>query len=226
MGFPNKGVQALVRNLESYKKRKVPLFINVGKNRWTENEKAHKDYMSCIQKTHQYADAFVINLSSPNTKGLRDLLSKEFFENFLFHVTQVVDSECKGKPLLLKLSPDMAADDLKMVLDVSAPSVDGWILTNTTKNRYEGHPFAENEGGVSGSPLTELSRSLLSTTVEHLGSQKSEKLIISAGGIMGPDEIKIRLQMGANLVQFYSSLVFHGPAFFKNSLKALRTLKP
>lgn len=225
MGFPNKGVQELLKNLDNFKDRQVPLFINVGKNRQTPNEKAHEDYISCIQQTHSYGDVFVINLSSPNTKGLRDLLTEAYLKSFLSSVVDAAKQICPEKPLLLKLSPDMEEESLFMTLDHSSPFVDGWILTNTTKQRSSDCRFPAAEGGVSGGPLTDISRDVLRKSIQHLGDKRDGKLVISAGGILSEGEIQSRLDCGADLVQFYAALVFQGPFFFSQTLRNLRNTK-
>ena len=121
----------------------------------------------------------------------------------------------KAVAILLKLSPDMSEDELKKILDVSMEAgIDGWILTNTTIAR-EGSSKFPKIGGVSGLPLQEKSKKLLKTTIEHLGNDRQGRLIASVGGVMTPKDVFERLEMGANLVQVYSTLIFEGPFFFK-----------
>ncbi len=223
MGFPNGGAKALAAQLKKLKKESTPLFINVGKNRWTENDQAHLDYISCIKTLSPFADAFVINVSSPNTKGLRDLLAEKELEKFLIQIREGASLALKSKPLLLKLSPDMGEEALRAALAVSSPWVQGWILTNTTRERWPGCPFPENEGGVSGEPLRSLSQKAL--TIAALYKIKDpEKLIVSVGGISSGSEVMARLHAGADLVQFYSALVFTGPSFFRKTIKELKAL--
>lgn len=221
MGFPNVGLDVLENHLRQFKsKKKVPLLINVGKNRATSNELAHRDYVAGILQLQDYGDAFVVNVSSPNTQGLRDLLTPAYLKNFLENIRQGLSSLNKPKPLLLKLSPDMEEEALHQALEVSLPLVEGWVLTNTTRQRAQGLQFPMNEGGVSGRPLCALSRKALQ--VAALYKQKdANKLIISVGGIDSADEVLWRLKAGADLVQIYSALIFHGPGFFKKTLRAL-----
>jgi dihydroorotate dehydrogenase len=223
MGFPNPGLDAIEQTLHTLKSQiEVPLFVNIGKNRKTPNEKANEDYLLCVNRLNRYADAFVVNISSPNTKDLRDLLAPETFKNFLEPILKTRSTFQKKTPLLLKLSPDMSDGDLHSCLETSlALGIDGWILTNTTLDRTDTSSFPE-DGGVSGSPLTEKSRMFLKKTMGFLGPKKGDKLVISVGGIMTADEIKVRLDLGADLVQLYSALVYHGPLFLKNSLKSLK----
>lgn len=220
MGFPNVGADALVARLQKVQKNKTPLFINIGKNRWTKNNRAFFDYAVCIAKLNGYADAFVVNLSSPNTTGLRDLLRESELKIFLESLRHEVSGSLR-QPMLLKLSPDMDVNTLEMALEVSSPFVDGWTLTNTTKQRYEGSSFPANEGGVSGRPLTSLSRKALEIAAP-IKKKHPEKLLISVGGIESAEEIVRRLELGADLVQFYTALVFKGPFFVRNTIKELK----
>jgi dihydroorotate dehydrogenase len=221
MGFPNPGLKVLAKQLQSFDRQGTPLFINIGKNRWTDNAQAFQDYALCIKELHTLADVFVVNVSSPNTKGLRDLLSEKELKSFLENIKKQVEPVCPDKPLILKLSPDMDEQTLQMALTHSAEFVDGWILTNTTKSRYEGHPFSADTGGVSGVPLQELSRKALAVA-RAFKEKFPEKLLISVGGVNSSQEVKRRLDGGADLVQMYSALVFQGPLFFRRTLKQLR----
>lgn len=220
MGFPNPGLNSVIKQLQKTTLQ-VPLFVNIGKNRWTENNKAHLDYSRCIEELHPFADVFVVNLSSPNTKGLRDLLKKENLQNFLQDTVETLEKLKLSQPVLLKLSPDMTEKDLTVALTHSAPLVDGWILTNTTKERFEGCPFPAHEGGLSGEPLKELSLKALRTAVPFKQSFP-DKLLVSVGGVMTADDARIRLDLGADLVQCYSALVFEGPGFFHKALSELQ----
>lgn len=213
MGFPSKGLEhSFLKIKELPQDRPTPIFANVGKNATTPLEEAHKDYVKCIRRLKDHVDGFVVNISSPNTKGLRELLKKERLSGFL---SPILDS-LKGStcPLLLKLSPDMEDEDLTQALDTSNDlGVDGWILTNTSVRIRDGLKFP-NEGGVSGAPLTQRSRQCLELAVNHLGERKKGKLLVSSGGVMNFGEIQRRLEIGADLVQVYSTLVFEGPSFF------------
>lgn len=218
LGFPSQGCDIVKKRLLSLKQPHfTPVFVNIGKNRDTPMERACDDYVKLVRTLGNTADAFVINISSPNTPQLRSLLSPDKLQDFLSVIIEENKDASVGKltPILLKLSPDMTEDELKKILDVSLESgIDGWILTNTTTNR-EGASKFPKMGGVSGRPLGEKSKLLLKTTVEHLGNDRGDKLIASVGGVMTSLDVFERLQMGANLVQVYSTLVFEGPFFFK-----------
>jgi len=225
MGFPNSGMSALAKVLQAKKsKLPLPLFVNVGKNRWTDNKSAFKDYSHCVQGLAAFADAFVINLSSPNTEGLRDLLSESELLAFLSSLRNECHGKDEKKPFLLKLSPDMDEQTLLMVFEISKPFVEGWILTNTTKSRADGLKFPKESGGVSGQPLKELSIQSLRLAAP-IKKRNPEKLLVSVGGVATAQDVCERLELGADLVQVYSSLVFGGPFYFKRIIKDLQLLE-
>lgn len=210
MGFPSEGMDEVFHNLQAYDMpRPTPVFVNIGKNRDTSNEDAVNDYLSVIRKLKPLADVFVVNISSPNTKGLRDLQNKNALRDLLIPILQEAN-----RPVLLKLSPDLDEDQLQEALEVSIETgVDGFVLTNTTLARPDGIPFPP-EGGLSGAPLKKASTETLRKTLQILGDRRAGKLIVSAGGIMTPEDVFERLQMGADLVEIYSALIFEGPGFF------------
>jgi dihydroorotate dehydrogenase len=216
LGFPNDGAAAVLARVKKLKRPyPTPLFLNIGKNRDTKLGDAHKDYVELVHTFGGYVDAFVVNISSPNTQGLRELLKPENLKTFLQPI--VIANATIKTPLLLKLSPDLADEELKLCLDISAElGFSGWILTNTTLarpgNLARRYPA---DGGVSGGPLTTRSSQLLQMAVEHLGERRKDKLIISAGGVMSAEDVFTRLRLGAQLVQIYTTLVFNGPKFFR-----------
>ncbi|MGE5085052.1 MAG: quinone-dependent dihydroorotate dehydrogenase [Bacillota bacterium] len=214
MGFPSHGADEVFFNLQEYAPNfRTPVFVNIGKNRSTPNAQAVNDYLSLVDKFRPFADAFVVNISSPNTQGLRELQKKENLRNLLGPILERV-SHFEPTPVLVKLSPDMGDEGLaEAVQNCQEVGVDGFVLTNTTLSRPKNCHFP-NEGGLSGAPLKELSQRALQIAVQTLGKNRDGMLIVSAGGIMSPDDVFERLQMGADLVQIYSALVFHGPGFF------------
>ena len=219
MGFPNKGLEKAKSKLQALPRPfAVPLFANIGKNRNTPNESSAEDYKKCIIELEGLVDAFVVNISSPNTKNLRDLLEPETLKPFLM---DVLSARTKNTPTLLKLSPDLEEDVLKNILSVSVEAnIDGWIFTNTTLNRPPGIPFPP-EGGLSGQPLAESAKNILKKSLEFLGDSRQGRLVISTGGIMSGQDAKERLELGADLVQVYSALIFKGPFFYKKALQDL-----
>lgn len=223
MGFPNQGLEAIKKRLEKINKPHfTPIFVNIGKNRDTPSQEAHKDYIKCIHSLHGLADAFVINTSSPNTKNLRDLFEPNYFRFFLESIISENKKLNQPTPLLLKLSPDSKSDELKKIIDTSCASgVDGFITSNTTTQRL--HSTFPKEGGVSGASLKQKSIEQLKEVVSFLGPRKEQKLIVSCGGILTPKDISERLSLGADLIQVYSALIFDSPFFFKNSTHALKS---
>lgn len=216
MGFPSAGAVDVFYNLKNFKtEHSLPVFVNIGKNRATPNEMASSDYVQLIHQFHEYADAFIVNISSPNTKGLRDLAQPEALKKFLSPVVGAQNEIAKPKPLLLKLSPDLENDDLRKILDTCLElNIDGFVLTNTTLDRKTLKKFPA-EGGVSGKPVAERSKQVLRSTIEHLGSEKAKKLVISVGGVMTAEDVFERISIGADLVEVYTALVFSGLTFFR-----------
>ncbi len=214
MGFPNHGADEIYFNLLNEKKNiRVPLFINIGKNRSRPNEEAEIDYLYLTDRFLPVADAFVVNVSSPNTSGLRALQGEEFLKK----LTSTVVTKAGNKPVLVKLSPDMSNEDFENSLEICAVNgISGFILTNTTLYRPPGSKFPA-EGGLSGKDLAELSKKHLKKAISFLAGHRDEFLLVSVGGVLSPSDVQERLEMGADLVQTYSGLVFHGPQFFRDT---------
>ena len=216
LGFPGEGVEIVQKRLRKWESfRPTPIFANIGKNRDTKNEEASKDYLDCISLLYPYVDGFVINVSSPNTKDLRELSSPQNLQILLQSIHKKLSSFKKRKPFFIKWSPDMDENDFLRSLDIALEcGVEGHIICNTSTYREPGSLFP-NYGGVSGAPLAKTSKKRLSLTQKHLGMSRKNQLIISVGGVLTPEDVMERLALGANLVQTYSALVFHGPFFFK-----------
>lgn len=216
MGFPSNGVEDVFFNLKNFKEHsKLPVFANVGKNRWTPNDTAADDYVTVIDRLKNVSDAFVINISSPNTSGLRDLLKPENLSKFLKPMVHYRDEQKLEKCFFLKLSPDLENSDLINAVKVAADNgFNGFVLTNTTLSRQSGQPYP-NEGGMSGAPLKELSLKALDSVASACRSFSDKKLIVSVGGVMTEADVFERIDRGADLVQVYSALIFEGPSFFK-----------
>lgn len=217
MGFPSHGSEEVAANLRKhFEHRHTPILVNIGKNRNTRNEDATSDYLSLIQSFNHLTDIFVVNISSPNTQGLRELQKPEALKNLL---GPLIDSKLRTKPILVKLSPDMGDTGLtECVRNSSELGIDGFVITNTSLSRITGIPYPA-EGGMSGAPLKELSKKALQVTIDALGPQRKDKLIINVGGVVTPDDVFERLRLGADLVQTYSGLVYHGPHFFKDTAR-------
>lgn len=224
LGFPSKGVERASANLKKlYQPRFTPILANIGKNATTPLESAHVDTIQCMRKLRGLADIFVINLSSPNTPKLRDLLKPENLSAFLKPVIEdnrQYKHEAPATPLLLKVSPDLSEDELADIIDTSLNcGIDGWVLTNTSTGLRNGLSFPK-EGGVSGKPLAESAKRFLAQTVAHLSDRRQDRLLVSVGGILTPEDVFERLDMGADLAQVYAALVFYGPQFFRDTADA------
>ncbi len=206
MGFNNKGLDVVLKNLEKANIQK-PLGASIGKNKITPNEEAINDYEILLKSLKNHCDYFAINISSPNTKGLRDLQNEEFLKNILY-----VGKKLTNKPIFVKLSPDMDIQDaLNLCQIVYENSGDGIIATNTTTD-YSLLEDAKDFGGLSGEVLKEKSREFF----KEISKEFYGKLtLISVGGISTGEEAYKRIKYGASLVQVYSSLVFNGASIVK-----------
>ena len=238
MGFPSRG-SAYVRkrltitpriNLLEYALRRAPrtsdvvLGINLGKNKDTPNEQAVLDYLTLVQDFASFADYLTINVSSPNTIGLRQLQGREALEKLLtqLHAQRKLEEARLDKrlPLLVKLAPDLTDAELDDALDVILHTgMDGVIATNTTLAR-DGlrSRLAGETGGLSGRPLSVRSEAMLAKVVKRVDGRVP---VVSVGGIMSPEDAKRRLDMGAALVQLYTGLIYRGPGLVKKIVRAL-----
>jgi dihydroorotate dehydrogenase len=217
MGFNNEGVAAAVERL---RKRKSPVLVggNIGKNKVTPNENAMDDYAYCFEALYPYVDYFVINVSSPNTPGLRELQEKEPLQKLLSHVITLSKQKEKYKPVLLKIAPDLSPSQLDdIVYILKQTKTDGVIATNTTIDRSDlVTPTAEvtaiGNGGLSGKPLTLRSTQVIAYLRNMLGKDFP---IIGVGGIMTPADAVEKLKAGADLVQIYTGFIYEGPSVVK-----------
>jgi len=200
------------------------LGVNLGRNKDTPNEEAVYDYVALVDTFAQYADYLTINISSPNTVGLRELQGRAALENLLSHLHQqrVVSQAAHRKqlPILVKLAPDLSALELEQAIEtILRTKMDGIIVTNTTLARDGLRSTLRGQaGGLSGSPLRAKSEAVLRQTVKSVNGQIP---VVSVGGIMTPADAKRRLEMGAALVQVYSGLIYHGPGLVKQILNGL-----
>ena len=252
MGFPSAGSAKVVKNIDKLgrcnyakagptrvinlrgfiapgKRKKTKstmiLGVNIGKNKNTPNEEAVLDYLSLLELFAPCADYLTINISSPNTVGLRDLQGREALEMLLTQLDKQRKFEQKNLrkklPLLVKLAPDLSDKELDDALDVILDTgMDGVVATNTTIARDPELASAKRaeSGGLSGSPLTSVSDTMLEKIVKKVDGKIP---IISAGGIMSPENAKRRLEMGATLIQIYTGLIYEGPGLVKRIVKAL-----
>ncbi|MGY4384814.1 dihydroorotate dehydrogenase [Pedobacter sp. UYP24] len=222
MGFNNKGVDTLAERLRLLKSKNTEIVIggNIGKNKITPNEEAVSDYIKCFDRLHEVVDYFVVNVSSPNTPGLRALQEKEPLMDLLHTLEQRNQKNPVKRPILLKIAPDLTNEQLDDIVEIILETgIAGVIATNTTIDREGLHSeFKKEAGGLSGKPLT-----ARSTEVIRYLSQKSNKAfpIIGVGGIHSPQDAKDKIAAGASLVQIYTGFIYEGPALIKQICKAL-----
>lgn len=225
MGFNNKGVDYLVEQVKNSNYTGT-LGINIGKNKQTEEKNALDDYVKCMTKVYQYADYITVNISSPNTPGLRALQYGEALENLLsgLKATQQELSDRHGKyvPVVVKIAPDLSDEEIVSIAQsLMNAEIDGVIATNTTLDRsmVAGLQYADQAGGLSGSVLNQQS---LHVTKILAGRLDGALPIISVGGIDSLESAQQRLDAGASLVQIYSSLIYQGPSLIKQIVEGLK----
>jgi dihydroorotate dehydrogenase len=224
MGFNNEGVLTAVERL---KKRESSVIVggNIGKNKSTPNETALEDYAYCFEALYEYVDYFVVNVSSPNTPGLRELQEKEPLRRLLSYVKELSMAKPKQKPVLLKIAPDLTKEQLDDVMEIlKATHTDGVIATNTTISR-EGLTTektvldAIGNGGLSGKPLATRSTEVIRYLRSNLGPHYP---IIGVGGILTPNDAVEKIRAGADLIQLYTGFIYEGPGVVKRINKAIQ----
>nr|WP_234462392.1 quinone-dependent dihydroorotate dehydrogenase [Adhaeribacter terrigena] len=217
MGFNNQGAETAAHRLK-YRKSNIIIGGNIGKNKDTPNEHALRDYEKCFDALYDVVDYFVVNVSSPNTPGLRELQDKEPLMELLAAVQRKNNAKAKPKPLLLKIAPDLTDSQLDDIVEIARETkLAGIIATNTTISRenLETHLSDIQEigaGGLSGKPLKERATEV----IKYLRSKLSENVrIIGVGGIITADDAIEKLNAGADLIQLYTGFVYEGPALVK-----------
>jgi dihydroorotate dehydrogenase len=225
LGFNNAGVDALVRNVERARYGGV-LGINIGKNKDTPNERATDDYLHCLERVYARASYVTVNISSPNTQGLRDLQEEETLRRFIGTLRDAQErlgaTHGARKPMLLKIAPDLSEAELDSIATVlRAARIDGVICTNTTIDRtaVAGHRHAGEAGGLSGRPVFARSTAVLRGMHERLGDAVP---LVGVGGIVRGTDAAAKFDAGAALVQFYSGMIYRGPALIGECVDALR----
>ncbi|HEU5052625.1 MAG TPA: quinone-dependent dihydroorotate dehydrogenase [Hanamia sp.] len=225
MGFNNEGAKAAADRVKEfrlkYKSSKLIIGGNIGKNKITPNENAWNDYEICFNELFDAVDYFVVNVSSPNTPGLRDLQQKDSLKKILTHLQSINNSRSYPKPLLLKISPDLNQNDLDDIIDLALEiKLDGLVAANTTisrKNLITSQKEIEKmgAGGLSGKPLAEESTKI----TEYIYKRSGGKIpIISSGGIFTATDAKEKFDKGASLVQVWTGFIYEGPAIVKKIL--------
>jgi dihydroorotate dehydrogenase len=222
MGFNNHGVDRLIENVKRSRYRGI-LGINIGKNFDTPIERAADDYLACLKKVYEFASYITVNISSPNTKNLRQLQQENEFDALLAALKQKQQSlhaqHGKYVPLTIKIAPDLNETEIDMIADrLIAHGIDGVIATNTTTSRLgvEGSPYQKEAGGLSGKPLQQAATKV----VRRLAQQLKRRLpIIGVGGITSAAAAKEKFDAGATLIQIYSGLIYRGPDLIRDILQ-------
>ena len=220
MGFNNQGMEQVYKNVKKSDRKSCIIGINIGKNKSTTNEKAHEDYLLCFDKFFEVADYFTVNVSSPNTQGLRNLQSKKALKEILGKLeeaNQIRSKENDLKPIFIKIAPDLDTDELDNIISiVNDSSITGIIATNTTIDKSSLGKNAKSHliegGGLSGKPLGKKSTFIIKYIKTKL---KSEKIIIGVGGIFSGKDAVEKIEAGADLVQVYTGLVYKGLGLIK-----------
>jgi len=215
MGFNNKGIEHAILRIKNSKSKAV-IGLSIGKNQDTPLRKALEDYLFCLEKAYPACDYIAVNISSPNTKDLRKLESEEYFSSLITNLKKQQEAYSKElgyKPIVLKLSPDLLDRDLEIICkEILDKDIDGIICSNTT--------IAHNynyQGGLSGEQLFEISNRSLVSFRSFLGSSFP---IIASGGVMSRHHFEKKLELGADLVQVYTGMIYKGPALVKDILNS------
>ena len=224
-GFNNVGLDAFLRNVVRSRYRGI-LGINIGRNADTPPERAADDYEMCLDKVYSHASYVTINISSPNTRGLRDLQQKDQVENLLARLStrreRLAKRHGKHVPLVLKVAPDLVPGQVSGIANaVRRHGIEGVIATNTSVSRegVEGLPHANEAGGLSGKPLRERATRVLKLLESEL---RNEATLIGAGGIFTQSDAREKIAAGASLVQLYTGLIYRGPGLVAECVSAFR----
>ena len=225
MGFNNAGVDALVRNVRRSSYHGV-LGINIGKNKDTPNEKAVSDYLLCLTRVYELASYVTVNISSPNTQGLRDLQEEATLRRFISVLREAQErlgsQHGRRKPMLLKIAPDLGEAELDAIAEVLLHTgIDGVICSNTTIDHaaVADDPHGNEVGGLSGKPLFDRSTAVLAGMRRRLQGRVP---LIGVGGILDGSDAAEKLEMGASLVQLYSGLIYRGPPLVAECVNEIR----
>lgn len=228
MGFNNDGVRHIIQRLKKWRERNknTRLIVggNIGKNKVTPNEDAWKDYETCFKELHPWVDYFVVNVSSPNTPGLRELQEKESLRKILLHLQMINNGKAVSKPIFLKIAPDLTREQIDDVIDLALEiKLDGLVAANTTISREnlvtDAPQLAEiGDGGLSGKPLRQKCTEIVRYISDRTGGQVP---LIASGGIFTGEDAWEKINAGASLVQVWTGFIYEGPSIVKNICKTL-----
>jgi dihydroorotate dehydrogenase len=231
LGFNNCGADKFEEHLEKLKEKLPDDFmvgVNIGKNKRTELDDAYQDYKFSFEKCFEHADYFTINVSSPNTEGLRQLQQRKFLDEILKSL-QALNKELdetyssSAKDIYLKIAPDLTEAELDDILQVSIDNrITGIVATNTTLSRKTLPEGKYESGGLSGKPLEPIANSVIKHIKKYAGDMLA---VMACGGISSADDVKEKLDIGASLVQIYTGLVYEGPGLVKKIKKELALSK-
>lgn len=227
LGFNNQGVDTLVRNVERARRRDSGLLgINIGRNKDTPNDSAVQDYLTCLERVYPLADYITVNISSPNTAGLRELQAEQALLRLVGTLREAQERlgviHHRRVPMLVKIAPDLSEGDIASCAKVLGElQIDGVVATNTTIARpmVAQHPIAQEAGGLSGTPLLEKSTVVLSLLRSSLPGSIP---LIGVGGIMAGADAAEKITAGARLVQLYTGLIYRGPNIISECIDAIR----
>ncbi|HEY1872166.1 MAG TPA: quinone-dependent dihydroorotate dehydrogenase [Chitinophagaceae bacterium] len=244
MGFNNDGVKVVAERLKKWRSRQSSIVNrqsdsqltthnsrliiggNIGKNKTTPNEEAWKDYAVCFNELHPYVDYFVVNVSSPNTPGLRELQEKESLKRILLHLLMINNGKAKSKPVLLKIAPDLTCEQIDDVIEIALEiKLDGIVATNTTVSRdalvHDRGIGNQETGGLSGAPLKQKSTDIIKYIHQRANGQIP---VIASGGIFTSADAKEKLDAGASLAQVWTGFIYEGPGIVKRICKSLQKI--
>jgi dihydroorotate dehydrogenase len=222
MGFNNHGATVAAERLRARTWRPAPLGVNLGKNKDTPLEQAVEDYVACVDVLAPLGDYVVVNASSPNTPGLRKLQEPEQLTALLRAVKERLARVAPGKPLFLKIAPDLTPEAVDEVVDVArACGLSGLIATNTTVARPFDHPLAKEAGGLSGVPVRELANAVIRRAWQRSGGALP---IIGVGGVFTARDVYEKLRAGACVVQAYTGFIYEGPGMVRRVIQELGPL--
>lgn len=227
MGFNNKGADSMLHSLEALRKRPIPVWVNIGKNKVTPNEQAQDDYLSCLRTLYPVADLFVINISSPNTPDLRNLQHgdelKSLLQAAVSDMKRLNAEHGRDKAVLVKIAPDVSDAELEQMTNtIMASGVSGIIATNTTLSRMGAeHSNRLEAGGLSGRPLEERSTQVVSQLYRLTNGSIP---IIGSGGVFSAEDAYRKIRAGASLVEIYTGFIYRGPGVNRDLAAGLARL--